>query len=209
MERRLEPALLVVLVAAIGLGPRPVFASQADQQKSVAGGQEHGVLLVELVKSLNSKNLKPGSAVEARVQVRQNGMSVPVGSKVVGHVVEAKARSKGDSESVLKIVFDTINPIGGAKPTSINGLIRAVASNPNPGLDTGGGPVGGVGLSEPIAKSAGSSPHSSSTPLLNEQSAGVMGIKNLELQDDGLLTSGGKEVKLDSQTQLLLKVTIQ
>jgi len=166
------------------------------------------VLLVELSKPLNSRNLQPGSAVEGRVHVRQNGMSIPRDSKVVGHVVEAKSRSKGDSESDLKIVFDTINPPGGAKPTSINGLIEAVAPNPNPGPNTGGD-FGGYNLLEATEKSAGASPTSSSTPLLNQQSIGVLGIKGLELKDDGGLSSGGKEVKLDSGTQLLLKVTVQ
>jgi len=210
MEGRLRGALLVVLVAAIAWVPRSAFGNQAAQDKPAAGGESHGVLLVELSKPLNSKNLQAGSVVEARVHGGQNGMSIPRDSKVVGHVTEAKSRSKGDSESALKIVFDSINPPGAAKPTTISAVIKAVAPNPNSGIDTGGGGVAYSNLNEATQRAgAGSSPTPSSTPLLNEQSTGVKGIKNLELGDDGLLTSGGKEVKLDGGTQLLLNVTIQ
>jgi hypothetical protein len=205
MKPQSKLSLFVVMIVAIGSGTRPSFAAQADQAKPATGSQERGVLIVELSKPLNSKNLKPGSAVEARVHVRQNGMSIPTGSKVIGHITESSARSKGDSESSLKIVFDTINPPG-AKPTSISGLVKAVAPNPDPGPDTGAD-IGGYSIKEATEKSAGISPRSSSTPLLNAQSTGVLGIKNLELKD-GTLTSGGKEVKLESGTQLLLNVTV-
>jgi hypothetical protein len=213
MERRMEPrlrcALWAMLVVAIGLGPRSSFASQADQQSPVAGDQERGVLLVELVKPLNSKNLQPGSVVEARVHVRQNGMSIPPGSKLVGHVVEAKARGKGDSDSDLKIVFDSINPPGNAKPAAIHGLIKAVAPNPDSGIDTGGSVGSPIDLKSLPWNPPATSGAPALVPLLNRQSTGVMGIKNLELKDDGLLTSGSKEVKLDGGTQLLLNVTVQ
>jgi hypothetical protein len=45
-------------------------------------------------------------------------------------------------------------------------------------------------------------------PVLNEQSAGVEGIKNLGLSDDGTLTSGEKSVKLEHNAQLVLRAQI-
>ena len=45
-------------------------------------------------------------------------------------------------------------------------------------------------------------------PLLNEQSAGVLGIKNLQLASNGILTSDQKSVKLDSGTQIMIQAQI-
>ena len=39
----------------------------------------------------------------------KDGTTIPLGSKVTGHVTEAKARSKGDAQSALGIVFDKIS----------------------------------------------------------------------------------------------------
>ena len=46
------------------------------------------------------------------------------------------------------------------------------------------------------------------TPILVPTSQGVLGLKNLEMGSDGVLTSTGKEVKLDAGTQLLINVQI-
>jgi type IV secretory pathway VirB10-like protein len=119
MRPRFIPALIAVLAACL-CGHGSSFASKPDQVKSAAG-EEHGVLVVELTRPLNSQNLKPGGTVEATVRVGQNGMSIPRGSKIVGHVTEVKSRSKGDTKSALGIVFDTIIPPAGASPTSIQG----------------------------------------------------------------------------------------
>lgn len=80
--------------------------------------------------------------------------------------------------------------------------------NPNAGSDSPGG-IGYGGLNEATTKPAIPSTTKQAVPLLNDQSTGVVGIKNLQLGPDGVLTSSGKEVKLDSGTQLMLQVDIQ
>jgi len=207
MQARFPTLSIALLAVCLFCTGGSSFASQTDQAKSAAPGQEHGFLVVELAKTLNSRNLTPGASVEATVQARQNGMSIPRGSKVVGHVTEVKSRSKGDTASALGIVFDTITPPAGASPTPIKGVVTAVAPNPNSGVNSGGGSVGPRGLLVPDV-SAGSYPSHSSVPLLNEGSTGVLGIKNLQLGADGVLTSDGKEIKLERGTQVLLRVTI-
>src|SRR5713226_3623831 len=63
----------------------------------------------ELNSPVDSKKCKPGDAVNARTTeaVKAEGKTViPKGSKLVGHVTQASARAKGESESALGIVFD-------------------------------------------------------------------------------------------------------
>jgi hypothetical protein len=138
-----------------------------------------------------------------------SGATVPRGTKVLGHVTEAKARSKSNAESVLGIVFDQIIQPGGGE-TKIKGVIRAVAPNPNVATPPGTiRDLYGVDLAAATTASVATTLNAPSVPLLNEQSTGVLGISSLQLGPGGVLTSSGKEVKLDSGTRMLLNVTIQ
>jgi len=136
-----------------------------------------------------------------------NGTPVARGTNIVGHVTVATARSKGGSDSTLGIVFDKIARSGG-EDMPINGVVQAAAPNPNADLGTGGGVD--YGTSMKAAGAAPQNPDMSRSPVkpLNEQSVGVLGIKNLQLGPDGVFTSSGKEVKLDSGTRILLNVTM-
>jgi hypothetical protein len=63
----------------------------------------------QLTRPVDSKKNKPGDSVTAKTteNVKSDGQVViPKGSKLVGHVTQAKARAKGESESALGIVFD-------------------------------------------------------------------------------------------------------
>src|SRR5438270_1246499 len=62
-----------------------------------------------LANSLDVKKNKPGDRVEARTtqDVKQDGKVVlKKGTRLVGHVTEAQARSKEQAQSQLGIVFD-------------------------------------------------------------------------------------------------------
>lgn len=66
-------------------------------------------LQAELTKSLDAKKAKPGDEVTAKLtqDVKSNGqVVVRKGSKLIGHVTEAKPRDKENSESRLGILFD-------------------------------------------------------------------------------------------------------
>ncbi len=206
-----SPLAVIIMVCAIlsatmsaGQGPSP--AKDAGQAGS---GQLRGAISVELAKSLDSKKLKEGDEVDAKLaaDIQTGDGTIPRGTKLIGHVTEAKARSKGDSESTLGIVFDKMSRPGSGD-TPIKSVIQAAA--PNPKADA---PAGGVmygGLSEATEKST-FSPTAGATgkPILNQQSRGVLGIKNLQLGPNGVFISSGKEVKLDSGMQILLDVTMQ
>ncbi len=114
-----------------GTDSRTALRRPAETSTSTAKG--HGLMPVELTKSLDSKKLKEGDVVTGRIAANlrmKDGTNIPRGSKVTGHVSEAKARSKGDPQSALGIVFDKISLPGG-KELAIKGEIQAVAPNPN------------------------------------------------------------------------------
>ncbi|MCL4523739.1 MAG: hypothetical protein M1453_03305 [Acidobacteria bacterium] len=81
-------------------------ASAGDASLDLASGT---TLEAALTKSLDVKKNKVGDEVVAKVtrDVKSDGKVVlRKGSKLIGHVTEAKARGKGESESALGIVFD-------------------------------------------------------------------------------------------------------
>ena len=89
--------------------------ASASTSASAQNGQVNGSLAAgtafnaALSSPIDSKKCKPGDAVNARTTeaVKSEGRTViPKGSKVVGHVTQASARAKGESESALGIVFD-------------------------------------------------------------------------------------------------------
>ena len=49
---------------------------------------------------------------------------------------------------------------------------------------------------------------SSTHPMLTSESTGVLGFHNLEMDKNNMLTTNGKEVKLESGTQMLIRVQI-
>src|SRR5438132_7005944 len=82
---------------------------------SAQNGQANGSLAAgtafnaALSSPVDSKKCKPGDPVNARTTeaVKSEGKTViPKGAKVIGHVTQASARAKGESESALGIVFD-------------------------------------------------------------------------------------------------------
>ena len=225
--------VMVMLAASLCLGQSPNAAqpTQTPAQTSpssspspavtpASSAKGHGVMPVELTKSLDSKKLKEGDPVTGRIAAdlrMKDGTQIPRGSKVTGHVTEAKARSKGDPQSALGIVFDKISLPSG-KDIAIKGEIQAVAPNPNAGAQQSGpGVMAGLagndsgmsaGTSAPPMPSTPTSPQEG-RPILNGQSKGVVGFHNLELGQNSVLVSTGKNVSLDSGTQLMLQVEVE
>ena len=127
-------------------------------------------LQAELTKSLDAKKAKRGDEVSAKAtqDVKSNGqVVVRKGSKLVGHVTEAQARSKENAESKLGILFDHAILKDGSQ-VSFSAVVQALAaaptSSPLPvaedgGLAPGSGasrqqPIGGGGVVGGVAGSA-------------------------------------------------------
>ena len=81
-------------------------AQNGQANASLASGTTFNAALSS---PIDSKKCKPGDTVNAHSTeaVKSEGKTViPKGSKLVGHVTQASARAKGESESSLGIVFD-------------------------------------------------------------------------------------------------------
>jgi len=96
---------------------------------------------------VDSKKAKPGDPVTAHTTeaTKSDGKTVmPKGTKLIGHVTQASARSNGESESALGIVFDKAILKNGQE-IPLNAGIQALASGQSaasaagPDLDTFGG----------------------------------------------------------------------
>src|SRR6266436_6457549 len=109
--------IIFSLGAAAQAGQTQAQASgnaSASTSASAQNGQANGSLAAgsafnaELSSPIDSKKCKPGDAVNAHTTeaVKSEGKTViPKGAKLVGHVTQASARAKGESESALGIVF--------------------------------------------------------------------------------------------------------
>jgi hypothetical protein len=231
---RFLPAVACVLLAsslcnaqagssATDSTPAASSLSQGDQTSSDEGAIR-GAFPTVLVKPLDSKKLKAGDAVVCQTTAAlhaRSGMIIPSKSRVIGQVTEAKARSKGDSESSLTIVFDKIQMPNG-KDVAFKGVLQALAPSlgGNSGPDTGAAAPGtipngrGADMSTmpppsngPALGNTGLHPQdgTGTHPLITSQSMGVLGMPNLEMGKDSVIMSSGKEVKLDSGTQMLIR----
>src|SRR4029077_18254744 len=101
-------------------------APQASPQAAIPNAIGHGAFPVKVTKTLDSSKLKDGDAVELETSGSfklPDGTLVPKGSKLYGHVVATKARSKGDTESQLTIAFDKLNVANG-KQFSVKGVVQ-------------------------------------------------------------------------------------
>lgn len=112
-------------------------ASMPSQQAPAAGQESNRavVIPVQLAKSIDSRKVKQGDPVEAKITTELrtgDGTVIPRGSKVTGHVTEASARAKGDASSQLGIAFDKISLKSG-KELPLKASIQAIGPPPNYG----------------------------------------------------------------------------
>ena len=125
-------------------------AATAQNGQANAGLANGTAFNAALASPLDSKKCKPGDEVSARMTeaVKSEGKTViPKGSKLLGHVTQASARAKGETESALGIVFDKAMLKNGQE-IPLNVAIRALASAQGSAsmagdeMDTMGGPGG-------------------------------------------------------------------
>jgi len=101
-------------------------SGQPGQDSSVLNGTD---VVAELSKSVNVKKVKLGDPVKATVtqDVLAHGkILIRRGSKLVGHVTQAKVRSHDDQESRLGFVFDKALLKGGGE-MDFSAVVRALA----------------------------------------------------------------------------------
>jgi hypothetical protein len=122
--------------------------ANASQTEALSGGT---TLQAELTKMIDAKKAKSGDEVNARLtqDVKANGKVIlHKGTKLLGHVTEAQAKSKENAESSLGLVFDKAILKGGQE-IAFRGVIQALAPPPQGTLsataDDGGNLGSGMG----------------------------------------------------------------
>jgi hypothetical protein len=175
--------------------PSASISSSHSQAGTATQLQSGSTIHASLVKPVDSRKNRPGDQVVARTteDVKSDGrVVIPRGSRIVGHVTEAKAHRKGRDESALGIAFDhavlkdgTQVPLSlavqavGASTTSAaaqaedgplvssGGAGSSMSGTASATARTGGGLVGGVGsttvgLVDTGANVGGSAAHTAS-----------------------------------------------
>ena len=112
-------------------GKTSALSSTSGNPGSLNAGLASGTAFnASLTQPVDAKKAKPGDRVEARTaeSVKSERKTVlPKGTKLVGHITQASARAKGDSQSALTITFDhAILKDGSEVPLNVN--IQALAS---------------------------------------------------------------------------------
>src|SRR6185312_5830784 len=146
-------------------GNASASASKGDHSASAGTGAATNAVLQG---SLDAKKAKPGDPVQAKTTeptpTSDHG-TLPKGTRLLGHVTEAKAAGKGESQSTLSFVFDRA-VLKDGREVPVNTVVHALAaaegagevSGPDTGAamngganamggatSRGGGLVGGVG----------------------------------------------------------------
>lgn len=225
-------ALLVYCVKVpLAQAQENVPATRTDtSQASLAGGT---TIKAELNSSIDSKKMKTGDVVTAHtleaVKSADDRMILPRGTKIVGHITQASARSKGDGESAVGISFDKAVLKGGEEVPLIV-AIQALAEPPHSpvGSMSPGPTTVGTTRTSPMSGSRDPRPGNTANPPpggypdgndgsatesdpISGTSKGVYGLNGLSLgmaEANGalvaMITSNGKNVHLDGGTRMLL-----
>jgi hypothetical protein len=220
----------VVLAAAL--------AAPSDRaQDNTAGriGESEGSLapgtpiFAVLNNGLDSKKVKVGDAAAAHtieaVKSADARTILPRGTKLVGRITDATARSKGDGQSVLGLTFEKAILKDGGE-VSIYARIQAITTPASFAVGEDGPPrdTANMGTTQTSPMGGRSGPPASapperpslpgseqSGPALTPNSRGVIGLKGLTLSTSradkilvSTIASDGKNVHLDSGTRMLI-----
>jgi hypothetical protein len=173
------------------------------------------IIPAEIAKSIDAKKAKPGDQVVAKTVIdlrsRDGSTVIPKGTKILGHITDAKARGKDEPGSLVAMAFDKIEMKGG-RDLQFNGAIQAIGKpeqtaatatgggspmSESGGMPSGGGAQGGMGGARTGGMGAppsgtgypgnapaesGTAPSAGAGPL-SPSSQGVVGMPELSLQD--------------------------
>lgn len=219
MSRVVAMACSILLAVMACPAQQPAASTHAASTEAQPTG--HASIPVLLSKSLDAKKLKVGDEVTAKTSVtlQGGGIVIPKGSKVIGHVTSVQARSKGDSQTSIGLAFDKVE-LPDEKELLIHGLVRAVGPNPNPEPDTGElsgsgslakdtGQDQGATVPGPVSTVGTLGSTTTQGPLLSPNGKGVLGIRNLQLDQNSNLVTKAKDLKLESGTQFVIQAEVQ
>lgn len=132
----------------------------------------------ELVGKIDSKNAKPGDPIVVKTTAEAkfaDGVVIPKGSKIIGHVTEVQAHDKTNANSKLTLQFDkaelkggqtlpirsvlrSVSPAAGSEGAQASPFAGGTASSGTMGSPASSGSMGGAGQSTPSSSSSANSP---------------------------------------------------
>ncbi len=141
-------------------------ATQTAMQSTAATDRYLTPVQTELTGKVDSKSAVVGQEVMAKTSQATrlaDGTALPKGTKLVGHVTEVQAHSKGEAGAILALSFDRAELKGG-QSLALRGVMQAVApavamaANDSMGLDQSGqfGGVGSMPMGGATSASSGS-----------------------------------------------------
>lgn len=207
--------LVLTLLAVAAIATAQTAPGPASPSDLLPSGT---ILAADLSKSLDAKKAKEGDKIEAKTatdMLAHGQIVVPRNTKIVGHVTQAKPRSKESPDSMVGITFDRLLLKDG-RELPLQLIVQAVArplqlvsslpgtpgdtpasgpaNMPGPHSSTGGGYGGSGGgsaypsVANPGGPGGGDDSGSSTgatSTPLSPASRGVVGIKGLSLDAAG------------------------
>ena len=104
-------SFVAAILAAMALAPAASQTTSPAAKASLGQIAAGGAIVAELAKSVDAKKAKADDKIEARLtmDVLSHGeIVIPRGTKIIGHVTDARARTKQVPESMVEIAFDRI-----------------------------------------------------------------------------------------------------
>src|SRR6267143_1209798 len=192
-------------------------ASPTSPIRETASPVAPGTMIpAELSKSIDARRIKSGDKIEAKTTMdllAHGQIVIPRDTKVIGHVTEAKPRSKESPESLVGVTFDRIAlkdgrelpvrasvqaigrslhglPVPGNEPAGRAPMDAASANNPDGrgtmgGPSRRGGPPSYPASNTPELPSGTAVSGGSAGSVLGPHSQGVVGMKGLQLSTSG------------------------
>lgn len=241
--------LLAIGGAGAAYGQSGATAASSGAQMSAQSNAQTSVE-TKLTGKLDTKNAVVGQVITTKTtqSVRlADGAVLPLGTNLVGHVVQVQARQKGGAAALLAVTFDRAELKGGQTiplrsliwtvepPIKADDIMAAAeAGSPTPaGASAPGGVRGTGGMYQPpdlpakqanksllgtvtaetqgaggqSAGSAGAASGEAVADLPRETGLpGVMLSNSASASESGTLTASGKNIALDSGTEITLVI---
>ena len=125
-------SLVAPILAAMALAQSPAVSQTTNGAANASLGQiaDGGAIVAELAKSVNARKSKAYDKIESRVTMDllwHDKVVIPRGTKIVGRVTDARARTKDVPESTVKIAFDRVVWSGG-REVPLKATIQALGA---------------------------------------------------------------------------------
>jgi len=232
MERFAPVGTFILLIIFAGTATAQQMASSEETPPAVAHQYSirAGTFMVELTKPLHADRIQVGEEVMAILEkdLLSNGKTwVPIGSKVVGHVVEARPYDNPEHESRLRILFDKLfsktgDEINFASPAIVLAVApdkRVIPEFRSPGRTRTNSAAYGRSTSRAyrcdgsidqtsFELAVRGSNDASVGSILTPTARGALCMGRLELKDSpaGLIVNKDKSVILEYGTQMVIAI---